>query len=334
MSESTVMITQIVLTFFDLGFSLCSVVGNSVVIYVISRDKKLKSKANYHILSVAFVDFLIGLLATPLGVIARITRAPHDFHQCVFLYSFIAALFAVSMLSLLAVSIDRCWAVCFPLTYHVAEISIAKVAIFFCWMIGIIVGFIPTFGWNSGEFYGSCDFRIISSMDYVLYVGVIIAVLALLLIITIYSIIYCVISRQARKRNKFNHKHAKRREEIIAQTTDYVKQKNEIRATFTLSMIVGTFVVLWTPGIVCFFVMAATQNRNISEDVMELTKSCLSLNAALDPLIYAYRMKNIRKAMNNLFKCCSNKKELQSVFTLSDKRSFKSSVRTLNDVVI
>jgi 7 transmembrane receptor (rhodopsin family) len=61
---------QSVFGLIDFAIFICSVVGNSVVIYVISRDKKLKSKSNYHILSVAFADLTIGLLGIPLGVVA------------------------------------------------------------------------------------------------------------------------------------------------------------------------------------------------------------------------------------------------------------------------
>ena len=58
---------QATLGIVDFCFFLWSVIGNSVVIYVIVRDEKLKSKANYLILSVASADLLIGLVAIPLS---------------------------------------------------------------------------------------------------------------------------------------------------------------------------------------------------------------------------------------------------------------------------
>jgi hypothetical protein len=56
--------------FIDFWLFCASIVGNAIVIYAISRDKKLKSKSNYHILSVAFADFLIAFPGIPLSVIA------------------------------------------------------------------------------------------------------------------------------------------------------------------------------------------------------------------------------------------------------------------------
>lgn len=70
MSEAFLLVVGVVFLIVDFGLFCCSVVGNAVVIYVISRDKKLKSKSNYHILSVAVADFTIGLVGIPLGVTA------------------------------------------------------------------------------------------------------------------------------------------------------------------------------------------------------------------------------------------------------------------------
>jgi hypothetical protein len=64
------LVVGVVFLIVDFGLFCCSVIGNAIVIYVISRDKKLKSKSNYHILSVAAGDFIIALFGIPLGVTA------------------------------------------------------------------------------------------------------------------------------------------------------------------------------------------------------------------------------------------------------------------------
>lgn len=111
---------------------------------------------------------------------------------------------------------------------------------------------------------------------------------------------------------------------MVANTTDVIKQRNEIRAANTLAMIVGTFIILWMPGIMSLFVMAITQNRDFHLDILMLSTVLVHLNAAIDPLIYAYRMRNIREAMNNLFKC-RRSKNVAVNSNSSEKRSFKTS---------
>lgn len=70
MSETLFLVVLFSLLFLEFGLFLSSAIGNAVVIYVISSDEKLKSKSNYHILSVAIVDLLIGLFGIPLCVIS------------------------------------------------------------------------------------------------------------------------------------------------------------------------------------------------------------------------------------------------------------------------
>lgn len=70
MLEAFLLVVQVIFAIVDFALFCSSIIGNSVVIYVISRDKKLKSKSNFHILSVAIVDLFIGLFGIPLGVYA------------------------------------------------------------------------------------------------------------------------------------------------------------------------------------------------------------------------------------------------------------------------
>jgi uncharacterized membrane protein YsdA (DUF1294 family) len=70
MSETLFLVAQTVFSILDFCLFCCAVVGNSLVIYVITFDKKLKSKSNFHVRSVALADLLIALLGIPLGVVA------------------------------------------------------------------------------------------------------------------------------------------------------------------------------------------------------------------------------------------------------------------------
>lgn len=45
------------------------VIGNSIVVYAMASEKKLRRQSNIYILSVAAADLLIGLVAIPAGVV-------------------------------------------------------------------------------------------------------------------------------------------------------------------------------------------------------------------------------------------------------------------------
>lgn len=100
---------------------------------------------------------------------------------------------------------------------------------------------------------------------------------------------------------------------VAIASPESIAQRYEIRAAITLSMVVGTFILLWMPGIACLFIISTTGNRNFSIDVLELSVILVHLNAAIDPLIYAYRMNNIRQALNKLFRCFIRRGENTSI---------------------
>lgn len=112
---------------------------------------------------------------------------------------------------------------------------------------------------------------------------------------------------------------------MVANSTEAMKQRNEIRAANTLAMIVGTFIILWTPGIISLFVMALTENREFPLDILELSTILVHFNASLDPLIYAYRMRNIREALKKIFKCGKRSEQLPTSSNSTEKRSLRTS---------
>lgn len=103
----------------------------------------------------------------------------------------------------------------------------------------------------------------------------------------------------------------KKRKKMVANSNEN-SQRQEVRAANTLALIVGTFIVLWLPGIVSLFIIPITENRSFSQDYLELTIFLVHVNAAIDPLIYAYRMKNMRDGLRDLFKCYVRKKLISS----------------------
>lgn len=100
------------------------------------------------------------------------------------------------MFSLVAVSFDRCWAVCYPVTYHVRGTATTKVIILFCWVFGIVFGFLPALGWNSGRFDNKCDLRVIADLNYLFFICVVIAFMSTVAILVLYLLIYCAVLRQ------------------------------------------------------------------------------------------------------------------------------------------
>lgn len=49
--------------------AIVAVIGNGLVIIAFSREKKLRKRTNFYIISLAFADFLVGILGIPFAVL-------------------------------------------------------------------------------------------------------------------------------------------------------------------------------------------------------------------------------------------------------------------------
>lgn len=91
-------------------------VGNGLVIVAFRRERRLRRRTNYYIVSLAVADLLVGVVGIPCAVLSSV-GLPRHLHLCVFSVSLIIVLCTVSILSLVAVSADRYWAILYPMAY-------------------------------------------------------------------------------------------------------------------------------------------------------------------------------------------------------------------------
>lgn len=93
-----------------------AVVGNGLVILAFKRERKLRRRTNYYIVSLAVADLLVGLLGIPCALLASMGY-PKQLHACLFTVSLLVVLCTISIFCLVAVSVDRYWAILHPMGY-------------------------------------------------------------------------------------------------------------------------------------------------------------------------------------------------------------------------
>lgn len=59
----------VIIAIIEVLAGVVSVIGNAVVIYVMTRDKMLKRLSNYYVISIAVADFLAGIILIPVTLI-------------------------------------------------------------------------------------------------------------------------------------------------------------------------------------------------------------------------------------------------------------------------
>lgn len=135
----------------ELTSALLSVLENSLVIVLFVKDRSLRSVKNYYVISLATADLLVGLVGVPSALSVSV-GLPRNFHACLLMTSLLLLLCTGSIMSLVAVTVDRFWAIVLPLAYpSIMTPTRARTFIVIAWMIATIVGLLPTLGWNRGQ---------------------------------------------------------------------------------------------------------------------------------------------------------------------------------------
>lgn len=128
---------------------LTTIIGNIFVIAAILVDRHLQIVANYLILSLAVADLLVAVLVMPLGAANSIskkwTMGPT---LCDMWTSSDVLCCTASILHLLAIAIDRYWAVTQPHYIHSRNSTTIFILIGLVWLMSVVVSLAPLFGWK------------------------------------------------------------------------------------------------------------------------------------------------------------------------------------------
>lgn len=275
---------NIAAAFFVAVLMLLTLVGNIMVCACFYCYRDLRTICNYFIISLSAADILVALLAMPFWFVLQLTDMD-DKSKAVFtseLYMFWAVIDILvgmaSIMNLVAVSFDRHLAITSPFSYSESMTSFrAIVMIAALWVLSLIL----------------CGLRPLAKtktflFSYQMVVVAVSFVIPLLLMIVMYMKIYSV------ARN-----HALRIGRNFA---------TDIKATKTVAIVIGAFVVCWMPFFVIVTIYAFEPYYPISIKAYKAIKWLEYLNSCLNPIIYTCLNRTYRRAFKKLLlrsSCCS-----------------------------
>jgi len=268
-----------VLIYVFLGaLSVVTICGNLLVIISVSYFKQLHVPTNYLILSLAVADLLVGIIVFPFSMAFTVTSCWH--HEglfCKIRGSFDVTLSTASILHLCCISIDRYYAVCQPLTYtSKVNDRVIGIMIVISWAVAALIGIgIVIAGFNQGKCEGNCLIDALISTTLACIFSFYIPVIIML---SIYLNIFLVAQRQAiRIQNTTG----------LSTKSGATVSKMERKATKTLAIVLGVFILCWTPYFLCMIFQPLTYTVTPIAVIETLNWLTLS-NSMLNPFIYAF----------------------------------------------
>ncbi|KAG5676331.1 hypothetical protein PVAND_006175 [Polypedilum vanderplanki] len=188
---------------------LATVIGNVFVIAAILLEKNLQSVANYLILSLSVADLLVACLVMPLSAVYEISRewklGPE---LCDMWTSSDVLCCTASILHLVAIALDRYWAVTDIDYAHQRTAKRIGIMIVILWILSFLVSIAPMFGWKDPEWDKRLEnYECLVSQDvgYQIFATASSFYVPLLAILFLYWRIFLVARKRIRRRQQVSY---------------------------------------------------------------------------------------------------------------------------------
>ncbi|KAG2471083.1 lysophosphatidic acid receptor 2a [Polypterus senegalus] len=271
-----------------LTVSIIVLLTNGLVMAAIIMNKRFHFPIYYLLANLAAADLFAGLsymfLMFHTGPWTRnLTQNMWFFRQ-----GLLDTSLSASVANLLAIAVERHKTI-FTMQLH-SKMTNQRVTILiaFIWISAILLGLVPSMGWNCRCHLSTCsNMAPIYSRSYLIFWAVL-NLLTFFIMVVVYLRIFIYVRKKTTR---------------MSQHTTYSKQKETVvNLMKTVTIILGAFVICWTPGLVVLLLDGVSCNCN----VLEYEKYCLVLaecNSLVNPIVYSYRDAEMRKTFKRIL-CC------------------------------
>ncbi|XP_020484986.1 adenosine receptor A1-like [Labrus bergylta] len=286
-------VAAVIYTLMEVLIAVCCCLGNVLVILALWTSKCIKQPTFCLIVSLAVADLMVGCVSIPVAVVVD-GRVKTSFHVCLFL-SCVEILFTVvSVMCLVAITVDRFLRVYIPLRYkRTVTPRHSRLVVAACWLVAIPLSFAPMLGWHNHETLSktvnstlTCQFTAVIPMSYLVYFNFFLCTLTPLLVMTaLYGYVFCAIRGNLRERPGNGTQQ---------QSQNYLKKEKEL--ALSLSLVLALFALSWLPLHIMNCIAHFDKKTHVPGTTFYVGILLSQANSAVNPVVYAFKIEKIKKA--------------------------------------
>nr|AGE11606.1 SIFamide receptor [Ixodes scapularis] len=303
---------------FCLAYSVVFVMGllgNSFVVAVVARSPRMRTVTNYFIVNLAMADILVVVFCIPATLVSNIfVPWVLGWFMCKTMSYLQGVAVSASINTLVAISMDRCLAICYPLKCQLSTRSVRKILVII-WTFSIAITFPWALYFTLQPLHPSIPGISLcveqwpdetsSTLYFILAHLVLCYLFPLLLIIVCYS---CIWVKVWRRSIPGESKH-----------TEIMVQKSKLKVVKMMFVVVVIFVISWLPLYIIFTrtkLDSPPEEGSVEWNLMLILTPVAqwlgASNSCINPVLYAYFNQKFRKGFLAIIKsrsCCGTLRE-------------------------
>ena len=285
-TTKTLLVAHILTSIINFLSSLSAVIGNAAIIFAVWKTLALQTPSNIFLCCLAFSDFTVGLLAQPAFVVHKIGEIFKIFNiYCttrILLESLGFLTAGASVCTMTGIAIERYLALYLHLRYR-QVITTKRI-------LGVVVLI-----WAFYILFAASRFWIANdSIFNNIFISIILANLVLSFLA--YAKVFKYVKRHENQIKEQNTG----RPEFGAVNHRLLRMKRYKKSTLTMLYIIGIFIICYIP-LLCVRILYRTEGYTANVKTANLyTTTIVFLNSSLNPMVYCWRISDIRSAVKEI----------------------------------
>lgn len=284
-----------------------AVFGNGLVVASFIRHSRLRTITNYFVVSLAVADILVGVVSIPIWISMLLYSSGG--RKLLDVY-YVLDLFAgtCSILHLVTISLERFFAVVYPIRHRNTSAKVYFIFLAVVWVIPAVA---------CGA---ALKLKEINRQANMLFLFIGFFVIPLLVILFTYAMIW----RAARNR-------------IQPSQDSSRSMKRDMRIAVTIALVIGFFVIAWLPFFIVQLLIVFCEKCQpgiFRTEILLFLKFMHYSNSAVNPIVYAVKIPEFRRAFKQLVSVClccwtnrSNPRSVAEIVSGTDMRGISNNSR-------